>query len=131
MAATTQTLQDTGRVAVMKFHNDTLTTDETTVLKVDVSTLAADPVHGQACTGVAIEEIKWVCSSGLQVDIIWDATANLTAYTVSGEGCHKFCDHPIVNQTGAGKTGDILFTTVGGTATGRYSIVMRLRKTFG
>jgi hypothetical protein len=128
--ATTQTLHDQDHVAVMKFHFDDGSA-ETNVLKVDVSGLA-DNRRGQACTQVAIERIWYNISSDINVDIIWDATANVTALTLGGDGMIDLRSvGPIENTAGAGKTGDVLFSTIGTVAaTSRYSIILELRKVF-
>jgi hypothetical protein len=34
------------------------------------------------------------------------------------------------NNSGAGKTGDILFTTIGASATDTYSIILEMSKTY-
>lgn len=128
--ATTQTLHDSERVAVMKFHFDD-GSGESDVTKVDVSTLNTNRL-GEACTQVAIERIWYSTTSDINVDIKWDATANVTAWTVGGDGHMDFRSvGPIENNSGAGKTGDIVFSTVGTVAaTSRYSIILCLRKSY-
>lgn len=132
MAATSQTIIDGQRVVVAKFHNDA-GSDETVVKKVDVSTLASQLHTGSACTKVAIEQVWYDISTDVILDIIWDATANVTAWSLSaGQGHLDFRGiGPIVNNAGAGVTGDVLFTTVGAGAGDRYSVILALRKTYG
>jgi len=131
MAATTQIIIDGGRVAVMKFEfsGDTA---EVAVKKVDVSTLATHPTKQTACTSVAIEKIWHTSTDEIGVDMLWDATANVIAWTIRGDGTLDFTQiGPITNNSGAGKTGDLLFTTQGTeVATSRYAITLQLRKTY-
>lgn len=122
-------LHDSERVAVIAFVNNGDT--ESDQLKVDVSELSANG-SGEACTGVAIESMWYDVSSDIGVDIKWDATANVTAWSVFGDGTFDISDAgPIENNAGAGKTGDIVFSTVGTVgANSRYYIVMTLRKSY-
>jgi len=63
--------------------------------------------------------------------MLWDATANVLAYTVAA-GENGFVDFSsfggIKNNAGAGVTGDLLFTTIGHTATDSYSIIIEVTK---
>ena len=72
-AVATQTIQDGSRSAVFKFTNVSDGTGESAVVKIDVSTLSADPVTGKACTSVEIEKI-WYSTIGMGVQILFDAT---------------------------------------------------------
>jgi hypothetical protein len=130
MAATSQTIIDGQRVVVVKLHNDGQT--EANVLKVDVSGLAAQTQTGLSCSEVAIEQMWYSVTSDISVDLLWDATANVVAWSLVGDGHHDFrCVGPITNNSATGKTGDLLATTVGTVAaTSRYSIVLALRKIY-
>ena len=131
MAVTTQILQDGAQIVVMKFTWDTGNA-ETNVIKVNVSDLTTHPTQLIPCTEVAIERYWYGTSADTVVDIIWDATANLTALTITGDGYHDFRSvGPISNNTGAGKTGDILFSTIGTpAATSRYTITLAMKKKY-
>ena len=74
-AVTSQTIQDGERKAVLKFTNVSDGTGETNVVKVDVSSLAANS-SGQACTKVTVAQIWWQCV-GMGVELLFDATANV------------------------------------------------------
>ena len=84
--ATTQTVIDGGRVAVMKFTFDG-DTGEAAVLKVNVSDLATHPTKLTACTRVAIEEIWYTSTDEIGVDILWDADTDVIAWSLRGDGC--------------------------------------------
>jgi hypothetical protein len=127
-AVTSQTLLDGSHLAVMKFTDVSDGTGEAAVLKVDVSTLASSPA-GKACTGVKLRKIT---SSifGMCVNVLWDATADVTAFVLA-EGNQTFhFDPSLPNNAGAGVTGDVLFTTIGHTAGDTYSIVLEMEKVY-
>ena len=130
-AVTSQTLADGPKYAVMKFTNISDGTGESAVTKVDVSALASS-ADGDACSGVVIERIWWQCI-GMKVQILWDATSDPFCIEL-GENQSGNHDYTIfgglTNNAGAGKTGDIQFTTVGATAADTYTVILYLRKQF-
>jgi hypothetical protein len=131
-AVTSQTLIDGDKKAVMKFTNISDGTGESAVVKVDVSTLAADS-QGRTCTGVAIERIWWQCI-GMKVQILWDATSDQFCIEL-GENQSGNHDYTVfgglTNNAGAGKTGDVAFTTIGHTGADTYTIILYMRKEYG
>lgn len=131
-AVTSQTLVDGPAHAVMKFTNISDGTGESAVTKVDVSALQTSQ-NGDACTGVQIERIWWQCI-GMKVKILWDATTDAFCIEL-GENQSGNHDYTVfgglVNNAGAGKTGDIKFTTVGHTSADTYTIILYLRKQYG
>lgn len=126
---TSQTIFDGQREAVMKFTNVSDGTGETAVLKVDVSALAAS-AWGKACDGVTLERIH-ASINGMSVSLLWDATADVPA-VILAPGMYTFKHDRIQlpNDAGAGKTGDILFTTIGASAGDTYSIVLEMVKSY-
>lgn len=130
-AVTSQTLADGPKYAVMKFTNVSDGTGESAVTKVDVSALASS-ADGDACSGVVIERIWWQCI-GMKVQILWDATSDQFCIEL-GENQSGNHDYTIfgglTNNAGAGKNGDIKFTTVGATAADTYTVILYLRKQF-
>lgn len=129
---TSQTIQDTDRVAVMKFTfiADGVSGNESAVQKVDVSGLNSHTSSGKSCSGVAIERV-WYATAGVSIDVLWDATADVLAWALTGDGYLDFRAAPVTNNSGAGKTGDINFTTAGtDAATNRYSVMLQLRKIY-
>ena len=128
-AVTSQTLQDGDKSVVMKFTNisDGTGYDDTVV---DVSLLQAQSGSGAACTGVAIQCVWYECS-GMAVDLLWDATTPLIAWSLSGYGYFDFRSAgPLINNAGSGKTGDIKFRTVGHSSGDRYSIMLKMGKSY-
>jgi len=130
-AVTSQTLADGPKYAVMKFTNVSDGTGESAVTKVDVSALASS-ADGDACSGVVIERIWWQCI-GMKVQILWDATSDQFCIEL-GENQSGNHDYTIfgglTNNAGAGKNGDVKFTTVGATAADTYTVILYLRKQF-
>lgn len=127
-AVTTQILNDGPRRAVMRFTNVSDGTGESAVLKVDVSALSSN--QGQTCTGVKIRSVQYAVN-GMAVSVLWDATTDVVAMSLSGYGKidMKKLGY-VVNNSGAGKTGDVLFTTVGHTAGDTYDITLDMVKVY-
>ena len=128
---TSQTIQDGGRTAILKFTNESDGTGESSVKKVDVSALAADS-DGNSCTAVTISRIYWACR-GMGVDIEFDASTNVLAIPLPADSTgDEYYDlfTGISNNAGSGKTGDIDFTTVGHSDGDAYSIILVLTKHF-
>ena len=129
-AVTSQTLQDGDKSVVMKFTNISDGSGEAAVKKVDVSALQAQSGSGAACTGVAIQCVWYECS-GMAVDLLWDATTDVIAWTLSGYGYFDFRSAgPLTNNSASGKTGDIMFTTTGAGSGDRYSIMLKMGKSY-
>jgi hypothetical protein len=128
---TSQTLLDGERLFIGKFTNISDGTGETAVVKVDVSTLSPNS-FGLACNGVKINKI-WMTVHGMEVRILWDATTDLLAWQATSNGPYlmDFSSFGgIPNNSGAGKTGDIAFTTHDATAGDSYAIVLECLKTY-
>jgi len=129
-AVTSQIIFDGTRTAVMKFTNISDGTGESAVLKVDVSALTG--FQGQTCTGVNIVNLDAI-TVGMGVDLLWDASTDVICYTVGADQFVSFDFNRfggLSNNAGAGKTGDLLFTTVGASSGDRYTIVLEMVKNF-
>lgn len=122
-AVTSQTLVDGERNTVMKFTNVSDGTGEAAVLKVDVSALSGAP------TSVKITRIDYDIS-GMAVNVLWDATTDVSAIVLSsGQHTLDLCGMGgLINNAGAGVTGDIMFTTIGASASDTYSIILHMKK---
>lgn len=130
-AVTSQVILDGDRLYIAKFTNISDGGGETGVLKIDVSSLNPDQ-YGHACNGVKINKI-WAQTYGMGVDILWDATTDVICETVPADVMYKMCYSDfggISNNAGAGKTGDVLFSTVGAAAGDRYTIILECIKTY-
>lgn len=125
-AVATQILVDGPKTAVLKFTNISDGTGESAVTKVDVSTLAGSPTEAR------ITQI-WYTAAGMGVDILWDATTDVLAMTLEQGATNHIdfrCFGGLYNNAGAGVTGDINFTTVGATASDRYTVILEISKVF-
>jgi hypothetical protein len=130
-AVTSQTILDGERLFIGKFTNISDSGGETGVIKIDVSALNPSAA-GNACNGVKINKI-WAQTYGMGVDILWDATTDLICETIP-ENQFYLMDYSsfggLPNNAGAGKTGDVLFSTVGAAAGDRYTIIIEAIKTY-
>ena len=129
-AVNSQTLFDGDSQAVMKFNNVSDGTGESAVLKVNVATLKPNYI-GKPCTGVTIRRVMAMVN-GMSVNILWDADTDVSALIVApGMYTFNFDDTALLgNNAGTGKTGNILFTTIGASAGDTYSIVLEMIKTY-
>jgi hypothetical protein len=131
-AVTSQTLIDGERLAIMKFTNISDGTGETAVTKVNVSALAKSG-SGQACTGVIVNKITSVCH-GMEVRMFWDATTDVPFFmsTINTNYENDFSNiGGITNNSGAGKNGNIVFSTADQSAGDTYTVVLEMIKTYG
>jgi len=130
-AVTSQTILDGERLFIGKFTNISDGTGEVGALKIDVSTLSASAA-GNACKGVKINKV-WAQTQGMGVDILWDATTDLLCETIPADQLYML-DYSsfggLPNNAGTGKTGDVLFSTVGAASGDRYTIVIEAIKTY-
>lgn len=122
--ATVQFLEQGQRNCIAQLVGVLDTSNETAVLKIDVSALTPP------CTEVRIWRIEYAISDQLAIQLLWDATAAVTAVTMTGRGKFNFRDAGgIRNNAGAGKTGDILLTTTGwASGVQTYDIKLWLKK---
>ena len=128
---TSQTIQDGERKAVLKFTNISDGGGESAVKKVDVSALASNS-SGTACTEVAVSKIWWQCV-GMGVELLNDASTDTLIIGLSPDsnGMHDYSSFSgIPNDSGSGKTGDIMFTTIGASNGDTYTVILELLKTY-
>lgn len=121
---TTQILFDGSQHAVLKFTNVSDGTGESSVLKADVSALTGSP------TDLKIERI-WFMTAGMAVNVFFDATTDVLAAVLPSDVSDTLLFDEfggIQNNAGAGKTGNILFSTVGASAGDSYSIILQVAK---
>lgn len=130
-AVTSQTILDGERLFIAKFTNLSDGTGETAVTKIDVSTLNPNS-FGLACNGVKINKI-YGTTHGLQIRILWDATTDEFAWVIP-QNSNYLMDFSsfggIPNNAGAGKTGDLAFTTQDASAGDSYTVVLECLKTY-
>lgn len=130
-AVTSQTLLDGERLFIAKFTNISDGTGETAVNKVIVANLSPNS-FGLACNGVKINRI-WANTHGMEVRILWDATTDQFAWMIPQNTTYDMSFDSfggIPNNSGAGKTGNIAFTTVDQSTGDMYTIVLECLKTY-
>lgn len=129
-AVTSQKLIDGSEHVVYVLTNASDGTGESAVLKVDVSGLNTGP-GGATCTGVKINRVDF-CTFGMAVNLLWDATSDVVALSLQGNGTFDFAPYGgLQNNAGTGKTGDLLLTTVGHTSGDTYTVILDLEKVYG
>ena len=130
-AVATQTLLDGERLVIQKFTNISDGTGETAVNKIIPANLSPN-AFGLACNGVKINRI-WATTHGLEVRILWDATTDVFAWVLP-QNTNYFMDFSdfggLQNNAGAGKTGNVAFTTADASSGDMYSIVIEGIKTY-
>lgn len=123
-AVSTQILVDGKKNAVLKFTNLSDGTGESAVVKVDVSALSGAPSE------VRIDKI-WYSTQGMSVRILWDADTDVFCWLIPTDQSDTLCFEQfggLNNNAGAGKTGDISFTTDDHTADDTYTIILWVSK---
>jgi hypothetical protein len=130
ITATSQTLFDGERIAIMKFYMTTTdTAGESAVAKVTPSALLPSN-SGAACDAVSILKV-YAMTHGLEVQMNWAATAPVVIGTIP-QNINYTQDFSgfggLWNNAGAGKTGVITFTTLDQSAGDAYTIVLEMQK---
>jgi len=130
ITATSQTLFDGERVAIMKFYATMSTTEnESAVVKVNPSTLLPSNAGG-ACDAVSILKVT-ALTHGLEVQMNWVATAPVVIELIPQNNSYTQDFSAIgglTNNAGAGKTGSISFTTFDGSAGDAYTVILEMQK---
>jgi len=120
---TAQTLLDGDRNVVIHCVG---VLDTSNLSATDVATLSLVPVP----TGLRIDKVQYSISSQLSVLVLWDATADVTALALTGQG--EFCFKDVgglINNAGAGVTGKIQLSTVGwASGSQSYTVTLHLVK---
>lgn len=130
ITATSQTLFDGERIAIMKFYTVMSTTEnESAVAKVTPSALTASAAGG-ACDAVSILKCT-AMTHGLEVQMLWKATADVVISLIpqNTNYTQDFSNFGgLSNNAGAGKTGVIAFTTFDGSAGDAYTVILEMQK---
>jgi hypothetical protein len=130
ITATSQTLFDGERIAIMKFYATmSATENESAVVKVNPANLAASNAGG-ACDAVSILKVT-ALTHGLEVQMNWVATAPVVIEVIPQNNSYTQDYSKIgglTNNAGTGKTGSISFTTFDGSAGDTYTVVLEMQK---
>lgn len=131
-SVTTQVLVDGERNVVVKLEGVLDTSDIASTVVVDPATLnAIDLRTGSKATQLRIDKVTYNIEDLLSVNLFWDATVPVRIEELVGRGkmeYRKFGGLP--NNSGAGKTGKITFTTQGWTAGAilSFSLIIEMSK---
>ena len=130
ITATSQTLFDGERIAIMKFYATMSTTEnESAVAKVTPSALTASAAGG-ACDAVSILKVT-ALTHGLEVQMNWKATTPVVIETIPPNNSYTQ-DYSKIgglwNNAGTGKDGVITFTTLDGSAGDSYTVILEMQK---
>jgi hypothetical protein len=130
ITATSQTLFDGERIAIMKFYTTmSATENESAVVKVNPANLSSSNAGG-ACDAVTILKCT-ALTHGLEVQMNWVATAPVVIETIPQNNNYTQ-DYTniggLTNNSGAGKTGSISFTTLDGSAGDTYTVILEMQK---
>lgn len=120
-----QVLVDGVHNYVLKYSGILDTADLSAVTLVGVSGLSGAP------TRVTIEKVEYSISDGLEVDLLWDATADVLCMALTGQG--EICGKAFggfADNGGSGVTGDILITTAGFATRDSFTLVLQGRKSY-
>jgi hypothetical protein len=130
ITATSQTLFDGERVAIMKFYATmSATENESAVVKVNPANLLPSNAGG-ACDAVSILKVT-ALTHGLEVQMNWVATAPVVIELIPQNNSYTQDYSKIgglTNNAGAGKTGSISFTTLDGSAGDAYTVILEMQK---
>jgi len=130
ITATSQTLFDGERVAIMKFYAMmSATENESAVVKVNPANLTPSNAGG-ACDAVSILKVT-ALTHGLEVQMNWVATAPVVIELIPQNNSYTQDFSKIgglTNNAGAGKTGSISFTTFDGSAGDAYTVILEMQK---
>lgn len=118
-----QTLQDGNRNLIVKLTGVMDVTNFSATLAIDVSTYSPAP------TEVRIDRIEWSMTDAVECQLYWDATTDVLITTLSDVGVHEFKDiGGLINNAGAGKTGDIMISSTGAAASTFVTITLWMVK---
>jgi hypothetical protein len=130
ITATSQTIFDGERIAIMKFYATmTATENESAVVKVNPANLTASNAGG-ACDAVSILKVT-AMTHGLEVQMNWKATAPVVIEIIppNTNYTQDFSSFGgLWNNAGSGKDGAITFTTLDGSAGDAYTVILEMQK---
>lgn len=110
---TTEVIQEGARNVNVKLVGILDTSDLASTIAVDVSTLNCGGTLPTP-TQVRVDKIEYSISDGIGVQLLWDATTDVTLAALAGRGeIMQQRSGGINNSAGVGKTGDILIKTTG------------------
>jgi hypothetical protein len=125
----TQILEEGPRNVIMKVTGVLDTSDQALTTAVDLSTLNQSGT-GPTPTAVRIDNMDYSISDQLALQLFWDATTDVQIIGLTGREDMSFKSvGGLTNNSGAGKTGNILIKTTGyASGTQVFSLVLWMVK---
>jgi len=122
-----QTLVDGPRHVVLKIDGVLDTSDLSSTLVIDPSTLSAMDINGVKASQLRIDRIIFDVEDLLDVQLFWDATTPVRIWNLVGRGKIDARYYGgLQNNSGTGKTGKITMTTQGWVASATLSFTITL-----
>lgn len=124
----TQLIQDGPRNVVIKVEGILDTSDYASTVLVNPSTLGGMDNTGLVkALGLIVDRIQYAVEDGLELRLAWDATTPTRMVELTGRGTEKFERFGgLTNNSGAGRTGNILLSTEGWNVGKIYSFSLLL-----
>lgn len=123
---TSQTLFDGANDVIVKVHVASDGSEETDLVVVDASTFS--PVF----TNCRLWKLDVSSAAvALQARLIWDATTDIPIIAIPASAFHQLSWEAIgglPNNTGTGRTGDVLLTTLGLANGDQVTLIIHLKK---
>lgn len=125
-----QTLVDGQRNVVVKLSGILDTADITSTTVLDPATLSGIDDYGTKGTRLIIDHIDFNVEAGLAVNLYWDATTPVLIHSLvnSGDDLDYKSFGGLYNNSGAGVTGKITYTTQGWSGILSFTVVLHCRK---
>lgn len=119
---------DGTRRHVINLQGDLDTTQESAVVKIDVSTFTNDNHTIATAVSVVIDKIEWNIQGLNRVSLFFDATTDDEIITMSWAGEIDYSDvGGFADPRSTGFTGDVVLTTGEGVPDGTYDITIWFR----
>lgn len=116
-------LQSGGKHHIVRLTNISDGTGETSVAKVDISTLVKS--DGTVPTRTRVKEIFWNIQGFTSIRLYWDHTTDDEIAMLSGSGyLDLHAVGGLLDPASTGGTGDILLTTAGAVSGATYTILL-------
>ena len=128
-SVTTQILEEGPRNIIMKIAGVLDTSDYALNTFVSMAAINQGGL-GPTPTQVRIDHIDYSISDQLEIQLFWDATADVVILPLAGRGRMSFWNFGgLTNNAGTGKTGDVLIKTTGWTSgTQVFSVILECVK---
>ena len=107
---------------VRRLTNRSDGTGESAVAKIDVSAFTNS--SGATGTKVSIDRIEYSVNGFNYVHAYWDHSSDITAAVLAGSGVNDYSYFGGFHDPGSGGTGDVTFTTDGGSDGASYDITI-------